>query len=241
MIFQFFNFMIELIFSPKWFYGKDIVIDIVSIFVLILIAYFSFKYYHLSYKNKKYLLLSSSFFVMGLSFLFKIVTNFTLYYSTIHTQQLGLFVLTYKVFHSSDILFSIGFLIHRILMLIGLFILYLVYSKTNKVDILIFTYFIFILTYFSRSEFYVFHLTSLLFLIIITYQYWQNYKKVKHSNNLWLFYSFILIIVSQLIFVFMGFNHTFYAIAEIIQLLGYISLLITFIKVLKDGKKKRTK
>jgi len=233
--------MMELIYSPRWFYGKDIVIDIVSILVLLLISYFSVRYYKINNQNKKYLFFASSFGFMALSFIFKILTNFTLYSKVIQTKQIGFVTFTYNAIQSSSILFTAGFLIYRILMLTGLLILYSMYSNTKKANIMLLLYLVFISTYFSRSAYYVFHLTALMFLVMITIQYWNNYKRFKHNTNKWLFYSFSFISLSQIVFVFMRFHALFYVTAELIQLLGYLSLLVTFIKVLKDGKKKRKK
>ena len=154
---------------------------------------------------------------------------------------MGFATFTYSAIQSSDVLFSVGFLVHRILMLFGLFLLYLLYSKTNKTNIFLIVYLILISTYFSRSAYYVFHLTSLIFLVAITIQYWRNYRSIRHNSNKWLFYSFSLITLSQIIFVFIGITTHFYVVAESIQLLGYITLLIAFIKVLQDGKKKGKK
>jgi len=233
--------MIELVYSPKWFYGKDIAIDVVSIFVLSLIAFFSMQYYKLNKRNKKHLFLSISFFLIALSFLFKIATNFTIYYRMLETRHFGFFTLTYSASKSSNVLFFIGFLMYRMLMLLGFYILYSIYIKQNKVNIFLIIYLILISTYFSRSAYYIFHLTAIILLIIVSFKYLKNYRKTKHNTNRWLLYSFVLIAVSQIIFVFIKIHAIFYVIAELIQLLGYIGLLITFIKVLKDGKKKRKK
>ncbi len=233
--------MIELIYSPEWFYGKDIIIDIVSIFVLLLIAYFSVRYYKIDRRNKNYLLFAGSFAVIALSFISKIVTNFTLYSSVVQTRHLGLLTLTYNAVQSSDVLFYAGFLVYRILMLSGLFMLYSIYSKTGRSTSTLIVYLIIISMYFSRSVYYVFHVTALLLLVMITVQYWNNFRKNRHDASRWLFWSFLLIALSQVIFVFMGLNSVYYVAAEIVQLLGFGALLITFIKVLQDGKKKRKK
>ncbi len=233
--------MIELIYSPAWFYGKDIMIDIISILVLLLIAYFSVRYYKIDSRNKNYLLFAGSFGIMALSFLFKIITNFTLYNTVIQTKQFGLFTFTYNSLQSTDLLFSAGFLIHRILMLVGLYMLYSIYSRTGRSTAALILYLIIISMYFSRSAYYVFHLTALILLMMITMQYWYNHRKVMHDASRWLFWSFSLITLSQVVFVFMGLNSVYYVAAEMIQLLGFGALLITFFKVLQDGKKKRKK
>ena len=234
------HLMIQLIYSPKWFYGKDIVIDVVSMLVLLLIAYFSIRYYEID-KRKNYLFLALSFVIMAVSFIFKIITNFTLYSSIIRTAQFGALTFIYPSLQSSDILFTVGFLIHRILMLLGLLLLYSIYTKTNRSSLFIITYLILISTYFSWPAYYLFHLTSLIFLYFITLHYWNSYKRIKHDTNRWLLYSFSLITLSEIVFIFIGIEEELYVAAEAIQLLGYIALLVTFVKVLKDGKKKRTK
>jgi len=233
--------MIELVYSPNWFYGKDIEIDIVSIFVLFLIAIFSIKYFRMDKKNKNYLYLAFSFLLIGLSFLFKITTNFTIYYNVLQTTRVGFITYTYNAVKSSDIIFIIGFLLYRIFTLLGLYILYLIYSKKDKGNIIIIVFLLLVSTYFSRSAYYIFHVTSLLFLIFITLQYYRNYHKTKQSANKWLLLSFLLITVSHAFFCFIRMHSLLYVIAEFIQLAGYAALLITFIKVLKDGKKKGKK
>ncbi len=233
--------MVELIYSPKWFFDKDIIIDIVSVFVLSLIAYFAMRFYKINKENKNYLVFAGSFMIMALSFLFKIITNFTLYHQVFMTRQVGFMIFTYSAFKSTDILFTFGFLIYRMLMLTGLFMLYSIYSGTKKTDIFLIIYLILISTYFSRSAYYVFHMTSLIFLVVITTQYWKNYRKIGHDSNRWLFYSFSSITLSQVIFIFIGLDIHIYVIAEIVQLVGYFALLVAFIKVFEDGKKKRKK
>ncbi|MFQ5474221.1 MAG: hypothetical protein ACE5DM_00125 [Candidatus Nanoarchaeia archaeon] len=232
--------MIELVYSPKWFYGKDIVIDLVSILVLSLIAFFSIRCYRIN-RNKKHLLLASSFILMALAFMFKIITNFTIYYHVVETRQWGLLTLAYSSLRASSVLFIIGFFVYRILMLLGLYVLHSTYTKQSRANIVLVLYLLLVSTYFSSSAYYMFHVTALVLLSIITLTYHSNYKKSRHETNRLLFYSFSMITLSQLVFIFIEINPVLYVIADLIQLTGYAGLLITFIKVLKDGKKKRKK
>ena len=231
--------MIELVYSPMWFYGKDIIIDIVSIFVLILIAFFSLKYYRYNKKNKNYLILSSSFFIIALSFLFKILTNFSLYYNVLETKNMGFVTFTYQTIRSTDTLFFIGFFLYRLLTLFGLFILFNIYEKKKGINtILLISYLLMISTYFSQSAYYIFHITSLLLLAIITIQYYKNSGSIRSFTPKLLAVSFAVIALSQILFIFIRIDLIYYVIAEIVQLVGYILLLITFM-VLKYGKKKQ--
>ena len=228
--------MIQLV---QWFYGKDLVIDIVSALVLLLIALFSLRYYKIERKNKNYLYLAISFLLIAVSFFFKILANFTIYYHVFETKYFGLYSITYHSVKTSDILFILGYLIYRLLTLLGLYILYSMYQKNqSKSNIFLIIFFILVSTYFSQSAYYIFHLTALLLLACIALQYYTNYKKNRQFTSRLLASSFVIIGISQIVFIFVNLNQNLYVVAEIIQLLGYLILLTTFVKVLRNAKKK---
>jgi hypothetical protein len=229
--------MLRLIYSPQWFYGEDIAIDIVAIVVLSLIAFFALKFYKIN-KNKNYKYIAVSFILLAFSFLFKILTNFSIYFIDNHIKKIGFVTITYQTLQSTDTLFFIGFLAYRLLTLIGLYLLYAVYDeKKSKASTFIIFYLIVISTYFSHGAYYIFHLTSLILLALITSQYARNYKQNKKETTRLLKNSFGLIAVSQILFIFVGLDNHLYVAAEAVQLIGYAALLITFVKVLTHGKK----
>ncbi len=230
--------MLTFVFSPRWFYGKDIIIDVFSIIVLSFVSYLAIKYHRLS-KKKQHKLLSIGFALIAISFLFKIATNFTIYYHILETYQLGFFVFTYSKIKVSNILYHLGFFLYRFLMLFGLLAIYSVYIRTKRANLLIISYFIIILCYFSKNAYFLFHLTSLLFLLAISHSIFKVYTKNRHHSTQFLLISFVVITVSQLVFMFVNISLFLYVVAEIIQLLGYFALAVTLFKVLKDGKKKR--
>lgn len=231
--------MMQLVFTPRWFYGEDIAIDLISALVSFLIAFFCVKYYRIN-KNKNYLWLVTSFIVLGLSFLFKLATNFSLYHLVYTTKQIGDFTLTYQSLITSNTIFNYGFLFYRVFTLIGLFILYEIYQKEHsKSNIFLIISLILIATYFGISAYYIFHLISLILLILISLQYCKNYYKSRNITTKLLACSFVIITLSQFFFIFTKVNPMFYVTAEIIQFVGYVILLITFILVLKYGKKKK--
>lgn len=231
--------MIQVVYTPQWFYSKDLLIDAISALVLLLIASFSVMYYKLNKKNKNYLYLAGSFFLIALSFLFKILTNFTIYYKVFVTGHLGDFILTYPTVQVSNVLFFVGFLLYRLLTLLGLYMLYSVYQKNqSKSNIFLMVLFIIILTYFSELEYFIFHIIALALLVLITLQYYNTYKKNKQSASKFVTASFAIIGVSQIFSIFIFYDNVYYVVAELIQLVGYLILLMTFIRVLRDAKKK---
>ena len=228
---------LELIYSPNWFFGKDIIIDSISIIVLILISVFAIRSYYYNKKNKNYLYLGFSFLTLALAYGFKILTNFTLHSETIKTAKIGFTTITYEAIKFYPQLIYISLLAYIFLTLIGLYILYSVYQKQSWITSIIITYLIILTTYFSRSAHYIFHITAFLLMFLVTYEYAKTSKKNKSSSSRLLLGSFIIITLSQALFVFAKIAGLCYITAELAQLIGYIGLLIVFIRILKNGKK----
>ncbi len=229
--------MVQVVFSPKWFWGKDIFIDFIGVFVLVLIAIFATKYYRIK-KSKNYIYLALSFYLIALSFFSKILINFTIYYQVLHTQVIGSIEYTQVILKSSEILAVSGLFFYRLFTLLGLFLLYSIYEKQSKANIILMVYFITISIFFSKEEYYIFYLTTFILFGIISNRYYQNYRKNKEKTSGMLAASLSIITLSQVFFMFVKFRKYFYVVGEIIQLIGYIVLLITFIMVLKHGREK---
>jgi len=111
------------------------------------------------------------------------------------------------------------------------------HSKQPKSNVFIIFYLLIVLTYFSQSAYYIFYITSFLLLIFISSSYFLNSKKTKHYTAKLLAFSFAIITASQLVFIFVKINPILYVIAQLIQLVGYVLMLITFTLVLKHGQK----
>ena len=229
--------MVQVVFSPKWFWGKDIFIDSIALLVLLSIAIFATKYYRIK-KSKNYLYLALSFYLIALSFFSKILINFTVYYQVLHTRMIGSIEYTQVILKSSEILSVGGLFFYRLFTLLGLFMLYSIYEKQSKANIILMTYFIIISIFFSKEEYYIFYLTCFIFLGVISNRYYQNYRKNRENTSGMLAASFSVITLSQIFFMFVNFTKHFYVVGEVIQLLGYILLLVTFIMVLKHGREK---
>lgn len=228
--------------SPDWFASKDMIIQGFSVLVLLLIAAFSTKFYFLKKKeNKNYLYFAVSFLLMAISFLWKVATDITVFYDIIHTKQVGVFTITYKTIYAEKILFVAGHFAHYLLMLLGLYILYVVLNRKSTMNHLLILYFILITTIFSNFSYFIFHLTALVLLMGIAYRYYAVYKKNKRKSTKLLFASFCILALSQLLFMPVKLYVNIYVLAQAVQLLGFLLLLITFILVLYNGKKKSNK
>ncbi|MBI2653230.1 hypothetical protein HYX02_00310 [Candidatus Woesearchaeota archaeon] len=231
--------MVKLVYSPQWFYGKDILIDLVSIFVLCMIALFSIKSYKIR-KNRNYLYLALSFGLLAVSFLFKILMNFNIYFKFLEKSQLGAITETYHAMRASNSIFPISFLFYWLLTLFAVYVLYSIYEKQSISNHLLNIYLIFVSTYLSYPDYYVFHITLLVLLALVTFVYSRKYLNTKHFATKLAAYSFGIIAASQIFFILVNISNYFYVVGELVQLIGYAVLLSTFIMVLKYGRTKDT-
>ena len=232
--------MVQLVFSPKWFWGKDIFIDSIAAFVLILIAVFVTRYYGIK-KSRNHLYFAISFYLIALSFLSKILINFTIYYRVLHTQIVGSIQYTQVILKSSEILAISGLVFYRLLTLAGLFMLYSIYEKQSKANIALMAFFIVTSAFFSKEDYYIFYILSFILLGIISNRYYQNYRKNRKKETGMLAASFAVITMSQIFFMFVNFTRHLYVAGEAMQLIGYTILLVTFVTVLKHGREKNKK
>src|SRR3989344_7287339 len=154
---------------PVWFRGHDSFIDAVSVFVLLLIAFFSIKYYKIK-KNRNYLLLSVAFVLLSVSFLFKILTAISAYVGFENGRQISYAGLDCNSLGSPQSIMFIIYFIYHLIVFFGLYVMYSVYQKQSDSNILLISYLIVVSAFFSNQYETMFHLTYLIMLALITSQ-----------------------------------------------------------------------
>ena len=228
------------VFSPKWFYGFDSIIESIAIIVSILLVYYSYKCFKLT-KEKKYLYFSTAFLSLTLAFIAKISGTLAIYKPAITRTQLGSSIhQTFTTLTPYNIN-AFALVIHYFFMLLGFIILFLIISKLtwkNQRVIVLLVYFAFLATWMSIIHYQLFYLTSFVLLLLITYSYYQNYKEIKSEKARFVTIAFGILLVSQAFFIFVIYSRTIYVLAELIQLLGFVYLLIPFILIFKKKPKK---
>ncbi len=225
--------LVELIFSPRWFFGVDNLLDLFSLVVTLLISIYSFRFYKFSGKrNYKYF--GISFLLITMAFLAKIVTNAILYSPTITYWVHNLSIITQRIMSQSNILFILGHLAFRFLFLLGLFSVYWVLSKSrerNKFPLII--YLLAAATLGSAYSYVLFALTSIVILLYIVHYYQLAYRKKKTGPALLTLLGFVLILLSQLIFIFIFLDLKMYVLSEIVQLAGYLLLFYNVYRLMR--------
>lgn len=234
---MFFDDDMKIVFTPDWFLGTDLLIEIFSFAVLLTFFILCVKSYKLT-KNKSTFYLGAGFLAIALAEIFTILTKMVLFYDTTFTQQIGQLVVTYQVVKSVDTFYYIGFFLYKLFTLLGLYIIYKIPSKKGtKEDYIIGICFILISAAFSQVFYHVFHLTVLVLLGLIIYNYSKVYKKTKLKNTKMLLIAFWILGISHLLLCLSKLQGI-YVFGQALQLVSYITLLILIIRIRKHGKEK---
>jgi len=228
----------KIVFTPDWFLGNDVLINIISFLVLFLFFLFACKCYKLD-NRKGIFYLGIGFLLIAIGELSTILTKLVLYYDTNITQEIGRIIITSQMVQSVNIFYDLGFFLNKFFVLFGLYVIYkLPLDKKLSIDFFLTIYLIFIVALLSHTLFYVYNITAIIFLILIINNYYKIYKKDRLANTQILIFAFVLLALSQVLFMLSKLNY-FYVGAQSIQLVSYIILLILIMKIIKDGKKKK--
>ncbi len=178
------------------------------------------------------------FLLIALAELSNILTKIPLYYHTQIISNIGTAIISYDIVKTVDIFYYIGFFFDRILTLFGFYIMYKLPLERVSGEFFLNLYLIVIVSLMSQSYYYVYHLTALILLIFLVNKYYKIYRKDGVANTGILVMAFVLLGLSQTVFLFSKLNYI-YVTGQLMQLASYIILLVLIVKIVKDGKKKK--
>lgn len=227
---------LEIFHGPQWFSGVDIFLDFFSAIILVIIAMFALRYFWIHKENKNHAIMFASLAMLAGSFLFKIITYYTVYAS----KYEALFfpkILAYSVNHPAFLFF---FFMHVVLGLVGLLLLYSILEKNMSIKtfLLILTMML-ILTFMSARVYPVFYITSFALTTLIAINLWRTFENNRLKPTMMLALSFTILALSRVFFLYTHVHSLVYLAAEILQFSSYIILLLALTMVLKHAKKKR--
>src|SRR3989338_5761600 len=218
--------------GPQWFLGTDAVLQLFFGLITCLIALLGHKIYRMThdlrYKN------------FSLSFLFIALAQFILALS-----HLAIATGFYDGIVRGINFVNLFFMAHIFFILVGYTLLLLVTLKVKnrKLIVLLFS-FILLFVLFSYQYFVTFHIVAFLLALFMAIQFYQNYAKKRIYNAGLVFMGFYFLMMSEVFFLssvyfpqFFGSTSfpSFYPLGYFFQLLGYISLLYMFVRVLKHA------
>lgn len=219
--------------SPSWFMGIDSIFELLSLIVAFIVAGYSYKAYRLT-QQKKYRHFSTAFLLIGISFIFKIISELAIYEKETVLQKLGPLLITRTFLEPMTWIHVYSHTIFRLLSLFAFFILLVVTMDIkDKQTYVLLTYFLLLVTFVSIYAHIIFYITQLLLIAMLTLHHYNNYIKHKRHNALFVTLAFLGLFVSNVVLIFMMYNPLIYAIGEALQLVAFGLLLYAFIMVIK--------
>lgn len=230
--------MVKIVPTPDWFIGKDVIIEVFSLIILIIFTVIAYRYYKLN-RNRNILYLGSGFGLIAIAQLATILTKLVLYYDIGPSEQIGQAIITSQILKSVDFFYYAGFFFHRFLTLFGLYVIYRLPRDRKSIgDYLIVLYFVLISSLLSREIFYIFHLTALFILILIVEKYFIVYRKNRFFNTKILMVAFGLLALGQFVFILSDIDILF-VLGNVLELISYAIFLALIIRIWKYGKEKK--
>lgn len=225
--------------TPVWFHGWDILFDLVGLVIALFIAGYSWRVFRLS-KETKYLYFSLAFVMVSFALLVKGITSSTVYFSMARTAAdavLGSAVGTARQY--SVIFYRLGYFLEMAPMLGAWLLVFFISQKGRRrlqkfhemTQIGLFIYLVLLVSVVSNFQYTVFYLTSTVLLSLIVLNYYKNYLRTQNPNSLKVMNAFIFIFLGNLAFIFIFLSETLYVVGEVFMLIGFIQLLLTYIKI----------
>lgn len=219
--------------SPKWFAGFDLAIELLCMIVAIIITAYSYKIFKFI-KEKKYFYFSLAFFFISGAFFVRVAV-YALNFLIHPPATLNLTQEMVRELAKISALKVLGTFIPIILMLAAFMVLISISLniKEKKVISLLFilSFISSFLGVFLHQAWY--YIISFTLLAYISNYFLTNYKQKRTSTSLVVFVSFAIFALSQFMFVMSTLHRPCYVIAEIVQLVSFVMLLVGFILVLK--------
>jgi hypothetical protein len=219
--------MANLYLIPDWFFGLDVVFELVFALVTLMVGLYAFKTYKLS-DQRQSKIFGLAFIFFSISYFVQSFLNFAI------ISKLGESICNTIKLQSVTTFNLLGIYFHMFFFITGLITLVYITLKINNIK----TYFLLLLVSFlslilSFNRIYWFYVLSSLLLVFIVVHYFSNFSKNKRFKTLLVLIAFIFLLFSHLHFIFSVNHALFYAIGHFLELIAYILILINLLLILK--------
>ena len=216
--------------SPRWFYGYDIILEIVFAIITFAVAMYSFRIYRLSGQRDSRLF-GFAFLLISASYsLWAILKGFAV--SQLESAR------TILELERANIWRYLGIYAHILFFLGGMSTLTYMTFK-NKNARLCSLIFVLALTavILAEQKYIATYLLSVILLFYIIIEYINRYSASKNKNLLLTLGAFIFLFLGRFEFIFSPSQNIFYVIGHILEFTAYILILASLITVIKQGNK----
>ncbi len=211
--------------SPAWFFGVDLAIDAFSLLVCLLIAPLAYRIYRFTGEDR-YRSLALGFTSVGLAYVVQLFVYGLLYYA-----------FSAGLPGRAELLLDMLFVTSRTLILFGWTgLLVIVMDIRSRPVVGLVLSLLALLAIFSRLQYVVFHITSLVLLsYVVGYFVTHSWSKRKLAPRL-VTVAFLLIFASQILFLFLFRDVRWYVAGKLVQALGFLILLASLAVVSRAWK-----
>ena len=218
--------------APRWFFGYDIVLELLFSIISFMVAMFAFKMYKKT-SQKSVKLFGISFLLIAISYLIQTLLNFMIL-SKINEEISRMM----KLYSISAFNYA-GAMVHIFFMTLGLAILTYTILKTDSKR----TFWLLIIlpllgVFLSANITTIFYLFATVFLIFIAGHYIGNCLRKKKGNSLLVGIAFMFLLLGNIHFLFLQNHAIFYVLGHILEFFAYLLILINLISVSKWRKGK---
>lgn len=205
--------------GPAWFFGIDIVFELVFAIITLIVSIFAFKIYKISLQ-KQVKLFGVAFLLISISYFIESILNYLI------LSKLNENICQVMKINSVVILNGLGVSINILLMTMGLALLAFMTFKTEKLRIYWLTLSMALFAiFFSRNALFLFFLFASIFLIFISWYYVDNYLKNKQIKTLLVAVAFIFLLFGKIHFIFSVDHKLFYVIGHFLEIIAYLLIL----------------
>jgi len=223
--------MINIYVVPEWFFGYDIVLELIFAVVTLLVSYYAFKVYKLSGQDQPKLF-GISFLLISLSYIIQSIFNF------IFVDKLE-DITSYQSIININILHALGVYSHILFFVLGLITLTYMTLKVKNIKISSLLFIIVLVAlFFSSNVLYSFYLISSILLAYILLFYIINYWKNRQHKTILVLIAFAFLMFGNVHFIF-SMNHSlYYVIGHLLGLIAYMLILANLVLVIRKSKKR---
>ncbi len=225
--------MVQFYLIPRWFFGYGLALELIFAAITFAVALYALLIYKYS-RIRECKLFSLGFFLLSFSYLSWAAVGIYLFgQASSGTEILSIDDVT--------LVASLGVYGHIALFVLGLVTLtYMTLRKKAMKTFTLIASLSYITIIFSTWKIIAFYFVSSLLLFYVVIYYIGEYAKNRKSTSLFVMLAFIFLFLGTADFAFSAAHHVNYVIGHVLHLIGYASILVSFIETLrplKYGKK----
>jgi hypothetical protein len=221
--------------APQWFFGYDMVLELIFAIITLLVSIYAYKVYKLS-EEQPLKLFATAFLFISLSYFVQSIINFVLLAG--FDDDISIFMNFQNVY----LVNLFGIYLHSILFLIGLSMLAYVTMKVERLGpFLMFLAVTLISLFFSPNKAFMLYLLSSVILLFTLYYYLNNYIRIRKVNTLLMLVAILFLLLGYIQFIFSIHDNfmdspAFYVLGHVFELVAYVLVLVNLMLVLSKAK-----